>query len=208
MEASKEKAILTAAIHEFAEKGFDQASTNHIAKQAGVSKGLIFHYYTSKEKLFESCVSDAINFSMKKLDYEQWDLSTHLMEKLRQYSEQELLFYKDYPDVYRLIVSAYASPPEKLSGKMSRLFTELAALAPQFLKKMIEGLNLKDDVDPATLLAVLQSHCNYYSAQIMGYLKVHPGASIDELRPIINQFLDMIAMSLRGLLKNEQEVLH
>ncbi|WP_010632484.1 TetR/AcrR family transcriptional regulator [Sporolactobacillus vineae] len=207
MEASKEETILTAAIHEFAEKGFEQASTNRIAKQAGVSKGLIFHYFESKEKLFEACVNDAIAFSMKKLDYEKWDLCTHLMEKLKQYSEQELLFYKDYPDVYQLIISAFASPPEKLSGKMSRLFTELSALAPQFLKKLIDGLDLKDDVDPVTLLAVLQSHCNYYSAQAMGYLKVHPGASIDALKPIINQFLDMMAMSLRGLLKNEREAL-
>lgn len=208
MEASKEKAILTAAIHEFAEKGFDQASTNRIAKQAGVSKGLIFHYYESKEKLFEECVNDAIDFSMKKLDYETWDLSSHLMVKLKQYSEQELMFYKDYPDVYQLIVSAFSRPPKKLSGKMGRLFTELSSLAPQFLKKMIDGLDLKDDVDTTTLLAVLQSHCNYYSAQVMGYLKIHPGAGIDELKPIIKQFLDMMAMSLRGLLKNEPEALH
>lgn len=208
METSKERAILNAAIHEFADKGFEQASTNHIAKQADVSKGLIFHYYASKEKLFEACVNDAIDFSMKKLDYEKWDLSTHLMEKLKQYGEQELLFYKDYPDVYQLIVSAFARPPETLSGEMTRLFTELSALAPQFFKKLIGGLDLKDDVDPATLLAVLQSHCNYYSAQVMGYLKIHPGAGIDELKPLIRQFLDMMAMSLRGLLKNEQDVLH
>lgn len=208
MEASKEQAILDAAIHEFAEKGFEQASTNRIAKQAGVSKGLIFHYFESKEKLFEACVNDAIAFSMKKLDYEKWDLSAHLMEKLKQYGEQELLFYKDYPDVYQLIVSAFARPPETVSKEMTRLFAELSLMVPQFFKKLIEGLELKDDVDPETLQAVLQSHCNYYSAQVMGYLKLHPEAGIDELKPLIRQFLDMMAMSLRGLLKNEQEALH
>jgi Transcriptional regulator len=208
MEASKEEAILTAAIDEFAEKGFDQASTNHIAKRAGVSKGLIFHYYDSKEKLFEECVNYAIDFSMKKPDYQNLDLSTHLMEKLKQYCEQELLFCKQYPNLYQLVVTAFTRPPKKLNGKMSRLFTELELMVPQFFKQVISGLELKDDVDVDTLMAVLQSHYSYYYAQGMGYLKMHPNAGINELKPIINQFLDMMTMSLRGLLKNEQEALH
>ena len=46
---SKEK-ILLAALHLFVKKGI-QTSMQEIAKEAGVSKGLIFHYFTSKEIL-------------------------------------------------------------------------------------------------------------------------------------------------------------
>src|SRR5690625_3471358 len=44
--------ILNAALKEFSMKGFDDASTNVIAKEAGISKGLMFHYINSKEDLF------------------------------------------------------------------------------------------------------------------------------------------------------------
>jgi len=44
--------ILEAALAEFAEKGYKKASTNTIVKEAGVSKGLLFHYFISKKDLY------------------------------------------------------------------------------------------------------------------------------------------------------------
>lgn len=45
-------AILNAALKEFSSKGYDDASTNVIAKEAGISKALMFHYVSSKQELF------------------------------------------------------------------------------------------------------------------------------------------------------------
>lgn len=46
--------ILRAAIVEFGRMGYAAASTNTIIKQAQVSKGLLFHYFTNKEKLYKA----------------------------------------------------------------------------------------------------------------------------------------------------------
>ena len=46
----KEK-IIEAATHVFAEKGFFKATIDQIAKEAGVSKGLVFWYFRKKNKL-------------------------------------------------------------------------------------------------------------------------------------------------------------
>jgi AcrR family transcriptional regulator len=43
--------ILETAAAAFAELGFPSASMNDIARRCGVSKGLLYHYYTSKERL-------------------------------------------------------------------------------------------------------------------------------------------------------------
>ncbi len=54
--------ILMAAIAEFGEKGYEAASTNQICRQAEISKGLLFHYYKTKQALFvealEQCLED------------------------------------------------------------------------------------------------------------------------------------------------------
>lgn len=52
LESKRREAILNAALKEFALKGFDDASTNTIAKESGISKGLMFHYVNSKKDLF------------------------------------------------------------------------------------------------------------------------------------------------------------
>jgi len=58
-EATREK-ILLAAVALFAEKGLAATSTQDIAKQAGVSIGLMYHYYRTKEDMFNALVAQAI----------------------------------------------------------------------------------------------------------------------------------------------------
>jgi AcrR family transcriptional regulator len=52
LESQRRDAIVNAALKEFATKGFDDASTNIIAKESGMSKGLMFHYVNNKKDLF------------------------------------------------------------------------------------------------------------------------------------------------------------
>jgi TetR/AcrR family transcriptional regulator len=49
-------AILGAAEQEFALHGLEGARTEEIAERAGVTKGMIYHYFGSKEKLYEAAL--------------------------------------------------------------------------------------------------------------------------------------------------------
>ncbi len=50
---AKQDNIISAAIKEFALYGYNDASTNRIVADAGISKGILFHYFGSKQNLFE-----------------------------------------------------------------------------------------------------------------------------------------------------------
>jgi len=52
LDPQRRGAILNAALKEFSSQGYDDASTNVIAKEAGISKALMFHYVSSKQELF------------------------------------------------------------------------------------------------------------------------------------------------------------
>ena len=54
---AKRQQVLDGARQVFLERGFDGASINDIVKAAGVSKGTLYAYFPSKEKLFEVLVS-------------------------------------------------------------------------------------------------------------------------------------------------------
>jgi AcrR family transcriptional regulator len=58
--ATKEK-IQTTAIQLFSQKGFAATSVQDIADKAGISTGLMYRHYKSKEDLFSSLVLEAVN---------------------------------------------------------------------------------------------------------------------------------------------------
>ncbi len=52
------RAIIAAARQEFAEYGYDGARTDRIAAGTGMSKGVLYHYFTSKDELFVAVLED------------------------------------------------------------------------------------------------------------------------------------------------------
>lgn len=57
-ESAKRRQIIEGARALFLAQGFDAASMDAIARKAGVSKGTLYVYFDSKERLFEAIVED------------------------------------------------------------------------------------------------------------------------------------------------------
>ena len=57
-DARKRRQILDGARRLFLSKGFDAASMGDIAQEAGVSKGTLYVYFDSKERLFQELVTE------------------------------------------------------------------------------------------------------------------------------------------------------
>ena len=53
----RQNEILEIAIEEFSSKGYNNANINIIAKNAGISIGLMYKYFATKEDLFLTCIS-------------------------------------------------------------------------------------------------------------------------------------------------------
>ncbi|HWB79752.1 MAG TPA: helix-turn-helix domain-containing protein [Nannocystaceae bacterium] len=58
--ASRRSEILAAATRVFTEKGLSRAKVTDIAAAASLSNGLLYHYFTSKEAVFEAIVEEMI----------------------------------------------------------------------------------------------------------------------------------------------------
>ena len=52
--------ITEAAFHVFAEKGYAAARVEEVAKQAGISKGLMYLYFKTKEELFKAVIKSVV----------------------------------------------------------------------------------------------------------------------------------------------------
>ena len=52
LDSDKQDRIIRAAVAEFADRGYELANTNRIAKRAKISVGAIFHYFNTKKTSF------------------------------------------------------------------------------------------------------------------------------------------------------------
>jgi AcrR family transcriptional regulator len=55
LEARREQ-LLAAAFELFVAKAYDEVAVEDVARRAGVSKGLLYHYFPTKKRLYAACV--------------------------------------------------------------------------------------------------------------------------------------------------------
>lgn len=107
MEKEKRERVIDAALNEFS-KGYMTANTDVIVKEAGISKGLIFHYFGSKRGLFLFLIkyaSDTIITEYEKVISENRDF----LENIRTVSKLKADLSFRYPLVFGFLVKAYSS---------------------------------------------------------------------------------------------------
>ncbi|MBU5466922.1 TetR/AcrR family transcriptional regulator [Virgibacillus sp. MSJ-26] len=149
LEPKRKDAILNAALKEFSTKGFDDASTNVIAKEAGISKGLMFHYINSKEDLFlflyDYC-ADRINKEyIDLMNFNEKDI----FERLRQSYILQIELLQQYPWIFDFIMitditnsdEVNKKLEERVNEKLSRCQEEMFEIVDE--TKFREGLNLE-----------------------------------------------------------------
>lgn len=57
----RKKEIIDTALNLFLEFGYENVTINKIASKSNITKGLCYHYFPSKESLFDEALSDFVN---------------------------------------------------------------------------------------------------------------------------------------------------
>ncbi|MCD4819633.1 MAG: TetR/AcrR family transcriptional regulator [Candidatus Cloacimonetes bacterium] len=98
------KIIINTAMELFANYGYHSTTIEKISKKAGISKGLIYNYYKSKDELLESVLMQGFNFideitkisQAKKSAQEKLQL---LLENFTKSLQENLPFWKLYQNI-------------------------------------------------------------------------------------------------------------
>jgi len=67
MRSESKSKIMAAALELFTKQGFDTTPISMISKKAGVSTGLMYNYFSSKDQLLEEMIHEALEMSKKGL---------------------------------------------------------------------------------------------------------------------------------------------
>ena len=89
--------ILKAATDLFTRCGLNGASLDDISKKAGVNRGLIYHYFKTKEVLFDQVLAKPLN-NYVQLHLEFLQSSELDVDALRKSTESFFFFLQKHPD--------------------------------------------------------------------------------------------------------------
>ena len=194
-ERTKER-ILEAAIKEFGEKGYAEATIGEICGKYGISKGLLYHNFANKSELYLTCVArcfDEVTAYLKK---------QNIGTDLQRYMERRMEYFANHPLYARIFFEAVLQPPAVLKTEIKKQRKDFDFFNQQIYQKAISTLPLRDGITEAAALeyyAIMQEMFN-------GYFSSPVYAGKDFMVTVTNheeKLAQMLDIMLYGLAKKE-----
>jgi len=131
MDPEKRDRIINSAFKEFSFNSYQKASTNKIVADANISKGLLFHYFSSKQVLHEHLRTFAINLVVNKINTEiDWE-NGDFFERIKKIVAIKMEVTHQYPHIYDFIINFYK---EKTIDEIKEMSSK--EFSPDLLQKV------------------------------------------------------------------------
>lgn len=170
----KKYALIKICIDEFAIKGYENTSTDVITAKAGISKGILFHYFKSKKNLYLFIV-----------DYVREQLSHKTIAEVEKIHEDDFFnrikavslakqrIFMEYPMESELLLSSYTNPPLTVKEELKEMYqqhikeyTKFNIEAHIYMKELLCRDKLKSNISKErvikTTMFILEQLSNKY----------------------------------------------
>lgn len=191
--------LLDIAIDEFSSKGYKNANINVIAKNAGISIGLMYKYFSTKEDLFLTCLSKGMQILHDTLD-EVMKSNDKLLKKAERVIRASLVLSRENTNYIKLYNEITAEKDgERAVALAKEVETHTSTIYITAIAQALASGDVRGDLDPRmfaffldNLLMMLQFSfsCEYYKERLC----IYTGVNIDELddEKIVSQLLKFV----------------
>lgn len=147
----KKKLIMDTALELFAENGFHATSISHIARKAGISKGLTYYYFESKKEILDEIILQGFDTVYSNFDLNKDRVLTEeefisFIKKIFQIMRENLRYWKLY---YSLMFQP------KVAESLQDDYTEKAKPLLEMLSKFIISKGSKDPQGDLMVISAL-----------------------------------------------------
>lgn len=187
LKKEKQDRMINGALKVFALNGYAHASTDDIVREAGISKGLLFHYFVSKLGLYSFVYDYSVRYMMLELSTGVSKEEKNYYKLLTQMHQAQLQVMKTYP---YMVLFLSKSRQENVSEALLET-EEKRSILPEEYARIIEQTDVSgfvSGVDAEKLNRIIE-----YTAE--GLMEEHffggsfqPELYYEELK----QYLDMM----------------
>lgn len=155
--------IMHTALELFADEGYYPTSISRIAQKAGISKGLMYNYFESKEDLILAIIGKGVNTLTESLDpnrdgfLTEQEFEFHVNENFR-ILQENTGYWKLYfatmmqPAVFKLVAARYSDFVPPLKGIVESYFKRKQVADPEaeaaYFDALLDGIFLNYVMDP------------------------------------------------------------
>lgn len=192
----KQKVILNAAMHVFAQHDYKKATTDEIVQKAGISKGLLFHYFENKKGLYLYLYKFAEQFLITEMrkDYDQTE--TDFFTMLINAQNCKVKIMEQYPDLFAFLTKAYLEKDNTVQTDINCSFGELIATSCASVLQRADLHKFKESVSPEKVLNIII----LVSDSLMRNRSSEP---VDNLLVINDEYITYLNMMKQNFYKEE-----
>lgn len=151
LKREKQDRFINAALKVFSEHGYQKASTDDMVREAGISKGLLFHYFGSKLGLYEFVYNYSTKLFMMeyggilssdKVDFFEVQKQMELAKRniMVSYPYMNIFLERAFREESFDVLSVVAASMDQYSDELAKIYSRA------------DISNFKEDVDPSAIL--------------------------------------------------------
>lgn len=187
LKKEKQDRILNAALKIFAIYGYSYGSTETIVKEAGISKGLLFHYFGTKQALYLFLYNYSLKFLQLELKGNVSRTETDYFQLRRQVLMGETAVMQQYP-----YMTAFLEMAEEEKDPEVAEISEDQKTYHEVLARIMERADLsgfREDVD----IQVVEDLIHFTEDNIMRRLMFKDMLTADLYMQQVNRYFNQIA---------------
>ena len=165
--SQKYEALLDTAEQRFGELGFKKANVDDIAARAGISKPLIYRYFSSKEELFEVVVGRVVTQWCDAITMEAERATPSAGHNLRLVVTESIGFARRRPVLRGLLARENQSMLYGYSDVLNRGTAALEAVIRHVLERGLADVEIRDDVDVEHMTLVVSELCHAFVNRVI-----------------------------------------
>ena len=202
---SKQERIRSVGIRAFAERSYQDVSTDAVTKDCGISKGILFHYFGSKKGYYLYCLEQALQCLTVKTEAA---FLGDFYEVLFDSMNRKMALCIDHPNEMRMVNMASRDTSAEISeGKADLLQRYMGGIrldSQKMLLAAFKQLNLREDLDRKKaaeglflyIQAVLKRYLLQYQEMPDQFFE-----NREAIKTEIRQYLDLM---LNGVCRKEE----
>lgn len=200
----KKNKIINACLEEFAENGYDKASTNAIVNRAGISKGLLFHYFGNKRNIYLYLLDFTIKHFMDRFYEEDTQPSKDIFEKFIKSGMIKIKIAFEAPLMYKLIMEAFVDTPKGMEDEITARYQKIyAQTMPDFFEN-IDYSKFRDDIDKMKAIEFISLCLDSLYRKYVNMAKGRASKlSIEETEAMVKEQYEFVDMIKNGIYKKE-----
>lgn len=195
--------ILTAALVEFGDKGYEGASINAICTEAQIPKGLIYHNFKNKDDLYLQCFQHCCNDLTEYLSGQE-RTSLCAKDDLNALLALRQQFFSTHPHHAGLFFHALLQPPKHLLSELKEARRDYDMFCVERYRNMLRSLPLRDGITEETAL----EYFSIFLEMFNGYFQSKASQGSDYLALMEaheEQLSEILDMMLYGIAKQNEK---